>query len=154
MSRARKLFWRFPGGITIQRWANLQGAILMNANLEGANPSGANLQGANLREANLQGANLGQAHLQEAELKEAKFSEETALPDGSFWRPDANMARFTDPEHPSFWRSKYPNPASNNWEAELKAWVETMRSSEKGHSIPEELEELEEDDNSENGEDR
>jgi DNA-binding NtrC family response regulator len=31
-----------------------------------------------------------------------------SLPDGTNWTPDTGMARFTDPEHPEFWRSDDP----------------------------------------------
>jgi hypothetical protein len=27
------------------------------------------------------------------------------LPDGTRWTPDTDMERFTDPQHPAFWRS-------------------------------------------------
>jgi len=69
--------------------ANLQGAMLLSANLQGANLAGANLQRTMLASANLQGARL---------------SERTRLPDGTNWTPGTDMARFTDPDHPDFWR--------------------------------------------------
>lgn len=79
--------------------ANLQGAALEYANLQGAELVGVHLQGANLDYANLSGAELAGAHL---EL--ALFEASTTLPDGTRWSPDADLARFTDPEHPDFWR--------------------------------------------------
>lgn len=82
--------------------ANLQGALLEDADLEGANLSSANLRGANLMEANLRGAILG----------EAKFNENTTLPDDTKWIPATDLARFTDPEHPDFWRSDEPGSAA------------------------------------------
>jgi uncharacterized protein YjbI with pentapeptide repeats len=106
------------------RNADLQGAYFIASNLQGANFSraslqeatfrDANLQGANLRDANLQGAfctsaNLGGtdlqgANLQETRLGDARLDAHTVLPDGSNWAPDTDLARFTDPEHPAFWR--------------------------------------------------
>jgi hypothetical protein len=85
--------------------ANLQGAILMYANLQGANLAYANLRGATVALADLKGAYLGFADLQEAALTGAKFNESTTLPDDADWRPDTDLARFTDPLHPEFWRS-------------------------------------------------
>jgi uncharacterized protein YjbI with pentapeptide repeats len=99
--------------------ANLQGANLFRANLQRANLSGANLQEAFLSWADLQGASLEDTKLQEADLtmanlqganlaganlQNAKFDEYTTLPDGTNWTPDTDMARFTDPDHPDFWR--------------------------------------------------
>ncbi len=88
--------------------ANLQGADLQGVNLEEAVLFGANLEGAILKEANLQGAYLREANLRGAYLEGATFSEKTILPDDTRWTPDTNMARFTDPEHPDFWRSDNP----------------------------------------------
>ncbi len=95
--------------------ANLQGADLWNANLQGVKLAGANLQGANLRNANLQGADLWEANLQGADLYHTQFDENTILPDAVWnnetgapegnWTPDTDMERFTNPEHPDFWRS-------------------------------------------------
>jgi hypothetical protein len=79
--------------------ANLQWAILVRANLQGAALSDAKLQKASLARANLQGASLLGANLQDAE-----FNGGTTLPDGTNWTPDTDMTRFTDPDHPDFWR--------------------------------------------------
>lgn len=79
--------------------ANLQGAKLEYADLRGAELVGANLQGAELDYANLRGAELAGANLELARLAES-----TTLPDGARWRPGADLARFTDPEHPDFWQ--------------------------------------------------
>lgn len=98
---------------------NLQQAYLGDASLQGTNLSGANLQGVNLWNANLQGANLAMASLQGAylydadlrgaNLEDAIFDETTRLPDDTAWTPDTDMARFTDPNHPDFWRSDDPS---------------------------------------------
>jgi uncharacterized protein YjbI with pentapeptide repeats len=61
---------------------------LRDANLEGAHLEGARLDGADLRNTILEGAHL---------------DELTVLPDGSSWSPEADLKRFTDPEHPNFW---------------------------------------------------
>ena len=90
------------------RGANLQEAILWLANLQEANLRVASLQEANLRVANLQEANLWGANLQGADLGGATFDENTMLPDGTKWTPGTDMGRFTDREHPDFWRSDDP----------------------------------------------
>ena len=72
------------------------------------NPVIPNLQEADLRGANLQEANLWGANLQGADLGGATFDENTMLPDGTKWTPGTDMGRFTDREHPDFWRSDDP----------------------------------------------
>ncbi len=99
--------------------ADLQGADLATINLQAANLASANLQGtfllnANLRSAYLSGVNLQEAflvdaNLQGAVLENATYDENTTLPDSTKWTPDTGMARFTDPNHPNFWRSDDPN---------------------------------------------
>ncbi len=100
--------------------ANLQGAYLLGANLEGACLAGANLRDATLTKAQLQGANLEGANLCKVKfIMEASFDEQTTLPGGTKWTPDTDMARFTDPEHPDFWRSDNPgSPAYRGEETE------------------------------------
>ena len=79
------------------RRANLQEADLQEANLQGADLSGSNLEGAHLADANLEGANL----------KHTKFDEHTVLPNEICWQSDVEMTRFTNRNHPEFWRSDY-----------------------------------------------
>jgi hypothetical protein len=91
--------------------ANLQRANLEHANLRKANLMQANLQDANLSHANLQRTNFRGANLQGADLIQSHFDENTVFPDGSRWslaRRELNLARFTDPNHPQFWRSDNP----------------------------------------------
>jgi hypothetical protein len=93
---------------------NLQGASLYSANLQVAGLARANLQKADLDWTELQGASLRGANLQGASMRLAKLkgthlSEYTILPDGTKWTPDTDMARFTDPEHPDFWRPEGPS---------------------------------------------
>jgi uncharacterized protein YjbI with pentapeptide repeats len=88
---------------------DLRGAHLGNSDLKSANLTWANLEGADLGETLLQGADLGQANLQDADLIYATWSKLTVLPDGTLWTPDTDMARFTDPDHPDFWRSDDPH---------------------------------------------
>jgi len=73
-------------------------------NLGGANLAWANLAWANLVGANLVGAYLRGAYLERAWLKGAQLSEDSILPDGTKWTPDTDIARFTDPDHPDFWK--------------------------------------------------
>jgi uncharacterized protein YjbI with pentapeptide repeats len=99
--------------------AVLQGAKLVSihlyeADLTGAHLDGADLQNATLREANLRsaslnGADLRGANLEGAELTGAEYGERTILPDGTEWWWGTDMARFTDPKHPDFWRSDDPD---------------------------------------------
>lgn len=90
------------------RRANLQGAYLGETNLQRADLWGANLHGAKLWNTNLHEANLSETNLQGANLKNAQFNEETTLPDCTNWTSETDMARFTDPDHPDFWRSDDP----------------------------------------------
>ena len=73
-------------------------ADFRNANLHGVDLTGTSLQGADLSGANMQGVFLMQT----------QFDETTKLPDGTSWTDETNMTRFTDPEHPNFWRSVDP----------------------------------------------
>ncbi|HLA42281.1 MAG TPA: pentapeptide repeat-containing protein, partial [Aggregatilineales bacterium] len=59
---------------------------------------------ANLADADLRGVNFTQAHLAHARLEGAQFDETTILPDESHWTPQTNLRRFTDPDHPDFYR--------------------------------------------------
>ncbi len=93
--------------------ANLSYTDLSNANLQGADLSDANFSYANLWRVDLQKStlkftNFAQADLAEADFSGATFEEDTILPDGSNWSPATDMARFTDPDHPDFWRSSDP----------------------------------------------
>ncbi len=114
-------------GVVLSR-LNMQGMMLMRVNFEQAHLSDTNLERAflrsanfvqaflvntNLREArlggaNLEGAKLWGANLQGADLEDVKFNERTILPDKSIWAPGTDMSRFTDPNHPDFWRSDDP----------------------------------------------
>ena len=86
---------------------SLQGAYLVGADLRGALLIGADLERAYLVSADLRGAFLSCANLRGARLKAACFDDGTRLPDGTNWMPGTDMARFTDPQHPDFWRSDY-----------------------------------------------
>ncbi len=89
--------------------ADLQGAVLLGADLQGAFLWHAHLQGAYLVRANLQGAHLCYTDRQgvtlRGEFSLAKLDETTTLPDHTRWTPHTDMARFTDSDHPDFWRS-------------------------------------------------
>ena len=58
--------------------------------------------------ADLASADLFGADLMYANLTGADFAEDTRLPDGTHWTPDTDITRFTDPDHPRFWRSDDP----------------------------------------------
>lgn len=98
--------------------ANLSGAVLRDTNLEDANLTGANLDGANLEQANLRdadltGARMRAANLRNASLRDANLTDAdlrdanlrganlrdadlsgAILPDGSSYRPGADLHRF------------------------------------------------------------
>ena len=96
-------------------FVNLQDSNLGGANLRDASFRFADLQGASMVEAELEGAQLRGVNLQGATLVNANFNTKTTLPNDnpfgkrSFWTPDTDMKRFTDPNHPDFWRSDDPN---------------------------------------------
>lgn len=85
--------------------ANLQGADLSSSELPYTDFWGANLYATNLSSANLQASSLRHANLQHANLKDTIFDKNTLLPDESHWTPETDLTRFTDPNHPNFWRS-------------------------------------------------
>lgn len=91
--------------------ANFQYVLWGSANLKKARLSGANLEGSRFDNAKLQGAILSGANLMNAKFLRTTFDEETILPDNSYWKPDIdpNLTRFTDPNHPQFWRSTDPS---------------------------------------------
>jgi len=105
-------------GVNLRRanlWsANLQGATLVAADLEHALLAKANLENVNLAGTNLMNVNFSGANLQGAILVDStgtgmgRISGTTTLPDGSKWTPATDMGRFTDPNHPDFWRSDDP----------------------------------------------
>jgi hypothetical protein len=93
--------------------ASLQNALLIAANLEDTQLINTNLRGAHLGRANLRGAtllgtNLFDANLEDAVLGGATFDTHTMLPDGTYWKPDTDMKRFTDPAHPDAWQPQNP----------------------------------------------
>lgn len=89
----------------VLRSTELQRAFLYNANLEHSDLTAANLEGAVLSDANLRKskmnrtilkqANLLNANLQGASLEDAVLDENTILPDGTKWHPNADVTRFT-----------------------------------------------------------
>jgi len=78
--------------------AHLQNSDMKYANLKNAQLLHANIEGADMRDANLEGANLWRIIC----------NNYTVLPDNSYWTPDTDLSRFTDPNHPQFWRSTDP----------------------------------------------
>jgi uncharacterized protein YjbI with pentapeptide repeats len=86
---------------------NLTDADLRYAELENADLRGAILDAADLRGANLSGANLSGACLElrfdERPFSAAKFDGATILPDGANWNAEADLRRFTNPDHAEFW---------------------------------------------------
>jgi hypothetical protein len=89
--------------------AKLEGARLGVAHLEGASLWKTHLEAADLTFAHLEGADLALANLKGADLRDATFDARTILPDESRWTPDTDLSRFTNPQHPDFWRSDDPD---------------------------------------------
>ena len=111
--RARS--WLLDGSLdgAFLNGADLRGANLFAANLKGTYLRGANLADAGLVGARFEGATLENANFLGADLESATFDARTRLPDcdpfgSSVWRPHTDMDRFTDPDHPDFWRSDDP----------------------------------------------
>lgn len=102
-------------------------AKLDNAELIGVDFSNSDLSFASLKDArvfstdyssippvNFSGANLTQADLLSSNQNlfnddGLKMNGETILPDGSYWSPKVDLARFTNVHHPDFWRSSDPS---------------------------------------------
>jgi uncharacterized protein YjbI with pentapeptide repeats len=87
---------------------NLSRANMVSANLNGANMINANLSSATMWNANLRGAKMGGANLSDADIWAAHFYKQTQLPDETYWTAETDMTRFTNPDHPQFWRSDIP----------------------------------------------
>jgi uncharacterized protein YjbI with pentapeptide repeats len=83
--------------------ADLRRVYLAVSDLVGATLNRVRFDGANFWQTRLYGADLSSASLAGASFYDARFDSETRLPDGSPWTPDADLARFTDPNHPDFW---------------------------------------------------
>ena len=106
-------------------FTHLQNADLWEANLENANLWKANFENANLHDAYLRGAKY---------IESAFFNEKTVLPDAvpvrdekgwrmydeeghytfspeSYWTPETDMTRYTDPNHPDFWEPDWVKEA-------------------------------------------
>lgn len=94
-------------------FADLRNANFYDADLQFADLTYADLQGASLKLAAADHANFTNANLRNVRLDEngekVRFGVNTILPDGSLWTPETDMRRFTDPNHPDFWRSDDPN---------------------------------------------
>ena len=82
-------------------------ANLMNADFTGADLSVADLRRSQLDRADLRGAILNSAFLRDATCVETRFDTNTKLPDGTMWKPDVDLGRFTDPKHSEFWEPNF-----------------------------------------------
>lgn len=115
-----------------------QSADLRGADLRESWCYSTNLHAADLRGADLRGANLEEVHLQAANLDGAQFDGRTALPDcvyrrnaegkiiftgpieerytpESFWSPETDMTRYTNPAHPDFWQPCWAMMGLASW---------------------------------------
>lgn len=89
--------------------ARMQSISFIYANLENTDLSFAHLNDAVFGQVNLEGASLKEANMLNVMLATAQFNTATVLPDGTNWTPDTDMSRFTNANHPQFWRSNNPN---------------------------------------------
>jgi uncharacterized protein YjbI with pentapeptide repeats len=80
--------------------ANLNKAIIVGADLRKANLACADLRGADLRLARLEGAII----IEHDEELRTLFDEDTLLPNETHWTPDTDMACFTNPKHPNYYK--------------------------------------------------
>ena len=117
--------------------ANLEKTILSNSDLSGSNFQDADLFRADLTDTLLRGADLSHARLHEtiligadlcwanlegSDLDNSVWDETTTLPDDTKWSASIDLRRFTDPEHPDFWRSDYlHSPAYRGEDEDKKA---------------------------------
>lgn len=94
------------------RWANCRQANFRDAKLQNSNLYGANLDGTRFLGSDLTGANLERATITKYtefyEDKRATRNKEYTciLPDKKLWTQETDMTRFTDPDHPDFWRNE------------------------------------------------
>jgi uncharacterized protein YjbI with pentapeptide repeats len=79
-----------------------QSAIIMGCFFNNADCSEAQFTAVHFRGVDLIGVNFANAIL------EGSFDYNTTLPDGTRWTPDTDLSRFTNPQHPQFWRSTDP----------------------------------------------
>lgn len=91
------------------QFAQLPGASFYRADLEMADLNNADLTKCAFNDANLKGTLLTGAILIDssftnATLSSARFDETTILPDGTYWTANTNLLRFTDANHPEYWR--------------------------------------------------
>lgn len=84
--------------------SNIEGAHFENCDLRGTKFNNSNLRNAVFVNANLEGVLFEDADLHGADFSDAHFNEHTLLPDGSLWLSDTDLERFTNSDHPSFWR--------------------------------------------------
>jgi uncharacterized protein YjbI with pentapeptide repeats len=94
-------------------YANFEGVVLDRAVLKNANMFGVNFKNADLRYCDFSGACLQGAYLEGAgttkhECNTIYLNKETILPDGSNWTEQDDFNRFTDKNHPSFWKPEHP----------------------------------------------
>jgi len=88
-------------------YAVLRTVSLSHANLTNADLRCVDLRAAVLNETILHGASLVDADLEGAFIERAHFDPMTTLPDQTKWTPHTDLARFTNPTHPEFFRSDY-----------------------------------------------
>lgn len=93
------------------RGANVVGAKFLSANCQDINFLGADVRGVDFTNANLDGAQFVGIRAQEAigvpgrkYLTSARVDSNTIMPDGSRLNSISDLERFTNAQHPNFWR--------------------------------------------------
>lgn len=85
-------------------WAELENSDLTYTTFQEASLVCANFRGAKLYAVNLQGADLTSASFIDANCQYLIFDSQTTMPDGSKWTPTVRINRYTNPNHPNFWK--------------------------------------------------
>ncbi len=86
--------------------SNLSNSDLGTTNFTKAGLRLVNLTAAQLAGTILRGADLTGANLRNASIVDIQIDETTILPDGKRWSQQEDLFRFTDPDHPNFWKPR------------------------------------------------
>lgn len=108
----------------------LKRAYLGGGNFQNVTLGEIDFMGSSFMYADLRGADFTEANLKWVDFSFATFDETTILPDGSRWTSTSDLKRFTNPEHPLYWRSTLlfsPAYRGKRWTTDLTKWPHRMR---------------------------
>ncbi len=113
---------------------NLTRAIIHRCNLQNVSLWGANLTEVELQECNLENAifvdtDLSRSvflkvNLENALFENAKFDSGTILPDSGYGQAEAELNRYTDSEHPDFYRPSWATPPYDSSRLGRNPWLD------------------------------